>query len=690
MVFGQPQFLWAFALLLIPIIVHLLQFKKQNVYYFPGVFRLIDILRVSEKRRNIKKWLLLFSRLLAFFFLVIYFADPQWKSSSILSKSSAPRYILFVDASPSMHVARNGIVPLQNAKKSAIEWVNHLPNNAEIWVLHDLRSMNENQWKSKSNAVNAVRSIQNVTYPYSINQVYKVIESSLNSNANGPIQWVLFSDCYRDFFGGLKTIPIQKNAATIVKVSSEKLVNFAIDSAYISEDVQYVYVRISRNTIETDNSQDNVVKLLVNDRVEASESLEFEEGIQEKMVKLKFKTLPENGFKIQLSEDDFNSDNALYCNLPAKISRPVIFANSGRVSSIDKLIKIQPNYFSLDSRQSNSTIGNPISKTTNTSDVNAISKNGDSDNETPKTIIFSLKPSANWESIENVVNEKNRVIIYPFGSGLENLFKGVWIESDKENIRISNSGLNEPLFQSAFTDPIQNNAALPKIKRYFQLDESEKVNIQVHLSLNNGEPLLISKNLNNGTVFIWLSDSRKGLSDFEKSAWFTPLVTELMLDRNAQFGSIYGDIFSNSLLPLPRMNGFDLQRPVIIKNSRGAQISSGLQLSNGRLSLGLDFDYPESGFFLVVDQDQKTTLGLNIPRKEKKFEEPEKEEMEELERRGWSMISSDKLDWKKEVANSNNSWFDLIVYLIILFFLSETLLIMPWFASKEVNSHNQS
>jgi hypothetical protein len=54
------------------------------------------------------------------------------------------------------------------------------------------------------------------------------------------------------------------------------------------------------------------------------------------------------------------------------------------------------------------------------------------------------------------------------------------------------------------------------------------------------------------------------------------------------------------------------------------------------------------------------------------------------------MISSDKLDWKKEVANSNNSWFDFIVYLIMLFFLSETLLIMPWFASKEVNSQNQS
>ncbi len=676
MVFGQPQFLWAFALLLIPIIVHLLQFKKQNVYYFPGVFRLIEILRVSEKRRNIKKWLLLASRLLAFFFLVLYFADPHLKSNNNQTSSTAPKYIVFVDASPSMHITQNGNMPLENAKKSAIEWVNHLPENSEIWVLYDLRSGSENQWKSKTAAINSIRSIQNITFPYSVSHLYKTIESTLNSNANGSIQWVVFSDCYRDFFGGLKAIPFQKNTVTFVRIPSVKPVNFAIDSAYISSDVQLINVVVSKNINESNFDQGKVVKLFVDNRVEASESVKFQEGQQETTVQLKFKTLPENGFKIQLTDDDFYSDNSLYGHIPVKISRPINWVNNSKVTAIEKLIQIQPNYFSLESKSG-------ISK-------NEISKSEMPQSDIPQTVIFTLQNRTNWEDIDNWVSEMNRVVVYPFFGGLDNLFQGEWIEAEKENIRLANNGLSEPLFKSAFTEDIQNNAAFPRVKRYFKLNDTEKSNIQVHLSLNNGEPLLISKNLNLGTVFVWLSDSRKGLSDFEKSAWFTPLLTELILDRDAQMGNVYGEILSNNLMVLPQSGGFDLQRPVIMKNASGFQLSTGLQLSNGRLAVGLDFDYPESGFFNVIDQNQNVTLGLNIPRKERKFEELSELELSELERRNWNVVDSEKMDWKMEVAHNDNSWFDFIVYLILLFFLSETLLIMPWFASKEVNSQNQS
>jgi hypothetical protein len=304
--------------------------------------------------------------------------------------------------------------------------------------------------------------------------------------------------------------------------------------------------------------------------------------------------------------------------------------------------------------------------------------------------VFSLNSIRDWSQIESWVESENRVLIYPNAGGLENLFKGKWVDVSKTELRLTSIGLNEPLFRSAFVEDVKNEALLPTIKRYFELDEKEKSNVQVHLTLSNGEPLLISRNINSGLVFVFLSDSKFGLSDFEKSSWFTPLLTELLLDRSNEFGSIYGEILSSKTVVLPQSESFDLQRPVVLKGNSGFQLTTGLQLSSGRLALAMDFDHNESGFFQLQDQDQQLTLGLNIPRKEKNFELIDEKVELELNRRKWNWYDDNNGGWRQWMVDDANSWFDFIVYLIILFFLTETLLIMPWFALKEVNSQNQS
>jgi len=675
MVFGQPQFLWALVLLLIPVIVHLLQFKKQNVFYFPGVFRLVEILKVSERKRNIKRWLILASRLLAFLFLVLYFADPKWGNTNQSSLSSARKYIVFIDASPSMHVNQNGNIPLQDAKNKAIEWVSALSENSEIMVVHDLRSVASNSWNSKANALNSIRSIQKITFPYSIKQVYQSLEPFLNSNQLQHLNCVIFTDAYLDFFEGLKTLPTENSMVSIVKVKSNKIVNYALDSASLNSTGQKLRVRISRNSANnrsfalnqsTQSGLTSALQLWVDDKVEARRNLEWEENEFSKWVEFETVQNAKTGYKFELSDDEFNSDNVLFAHLPNRITRKVTFVEDLRVPSLEKLIKIQPNYFEK-------------------TEI----KNSESTNQIVSAVV-TLNSIRDWSQIESWVESENRVLIYPNAGGLENLFKGKWVDVSKTELRLTSIGLNEPLFRSAFVEDVKNEALLPTIKRYFELDEKEKSNVQVHLTLSNGEPLLISRNINSGLVFVFLSDSKFGLSDFEKSSWFTPLLTELLLDRSNEFGSIYGEILSSKTVVLPQSESFDLQRPVVLKGNSGFQLTTGLQLSSGRLALAMDFDHNESGFFQLQDQDQQLTLGLNIPRKEKNFELIDEKVELELNRRKWNWYDDNNGGWRQWMVDDANSWFDFIVYLIILFFLTVTLLIMPWFALKEVNSQNQS
>lgn len=675
MVFGQPHFLWALVLLLIPIIVHFLQFKKQNVFYFPGVFRLVEILKVSERKRNIKRWLILASRLLAFLFLVLYFADPQWKKETQLSSSSSPKYIVFIDASPSMHINQNGSIPLQEAKNKAIEWVSSLSENAEIMVVHDLNKASINSWNSKANSINKIRSIQGITYPYSIKQIYQTLEPVLNSNHLNSAKWVVFTDAYVDFFEGLKTLPSSNTIVSIVKIASKKIENFSLDTACLNSTGQKFRVKVSRNSLsdnstvvnpEAQSSSAMVLKLIADNKVQSIQNLEWKEDEISKWLEFDMIQYLEQGYKFELSEDEFNSDNVLFAHFPNRIARKVFWAEGSRISSLEKLIRIQPNYFEKRTIQ----------------DANGL--------EEGISMLFPLKSIRNWDQIEPWVKNENRILIYPENGGLDKLFMGKWIDARNQELRLSSQGLNEPLFRSAFADEIKREVLLPTVARYFQLDEKEKSNIQVHLTLSNGEPFLISRNINSGTVFVVLSDSKNGLMDFERSTWFTPLLSELLLDRNNELGSIYGEIFSSKSLVLPTNTGFDLQRPVTLKNNSDFQLTTGLQLSSGRLALAMDFDHNESGFFELQDQQQKMILGLNIPRREKSFEAINESIKSELNRRKWNWYDANNNEWRKLSVNDVNSWFDFLVYLIILFFLTETILIMPWFALKEVNSQNQS
>lgn len=675
MVFGQPHFLWALVLLLIPIIVHLLQFKKQNVFYFPGVFRLVEILKVSERKRNIKRWLILASRLLAFLFLVLYFADPQWKKETQLSSSSTPKYIVFIDASPSMHINQNGSIPLQEAKNKAIEWVSSLSENAEIMVVHDLNKASINSWNTKANSINKIRSIQGITYPYSIKQIYQTIEPVLNSNHLNSAKWVVFTDAYVDFFEGLKTLPSSNTIVSIVKIASKKIENFSLDTACLNSTGQKFRVKVSRNSLSDNSTVVNpeaqstsamVLKLIADNKVQSIQNLEWKEDEISKWLEFDMIQYLEQGYKFELSEDEFNSDNVLFAHFPNRIARKVFWAEGSRISSLEKLIRIQPNYFEKRTIQ----------------DANGL--------EEGISMLFPLKSIRNWDQIEPWVKNENRILIYPENGGLDKLFMGKWIDARNQELRLSSQGLNEPLFRSAFADEIKREVLLPTVARYFQLDEKEKSNIQVHLTLSNGEPFLISRNINSGTVFVVLSDSKNGLMDFERSTWFTPLLSELLLDRNNELGSIYGEIFSSKSLVLPTNTGFDLQRPVTLKNNSDFQLTTGLQLSSGRLALAMDFDHNESGFFELQDQQQKMILGLNIPRREKSFEAINESIKSELNRRKWNWYDANNNEWRKLSVNDVNSWFDFLVYLIILFFLTETILIMPWFALKEVNSQNQS
>jgi hypothetical protein len=99
MSFANPVMLWGFLALVIPIIIHLFNFRKTKRLVFSSTRFLKEVKVATNKRRNIKEWLILLSRLFFISFLVLAFAEPYRDGQSA---DAGGEVILFLDNSLSM------------------------------------------------------------------------------------------------------------------------------------------------------------------------------------------------------------------------------------------------------------------------------------------------------------------------------------------------------------------------------------------------------------------------------------------------------------------------------------------------------------------------------------------------------------------------------------------------------------
>lgn len=102
MSFVYPGFLWALTALSIPIIVHLFNFRKTIRVYFSNTRFLKQVKEETTQKRKLKQYLVLASRLLFLFFLIMAFAQPFLPAT----EQSAPgkNKTIYLDNSFSMTV----------------------------------------------------------------------------------------------------------------------------------------------------------------------------------------------------------------------------------------------------------------------------------------------------------------------------------------------------------------------------------------------------------------------------------------------------------------------------------------------------------------------------------------------------------------------------------------------------------
>lgn len=120
MSFVYPAFLFASALVAIPIIIHLFNFRRYKTVYFTNVRFLREVKEETTSRSRLKHLLVLASRILAMLFLVLAFAQPFIPVSHAGPKKEGNRSIsIYIDNSFSMNAENEGESLLNKAKEKA-------------------------------------------------------------------------------------------------------------------------------------------------------------------------------------------------------------------------------------------------------------------------------------------------------------------------------------------------------------------------------------------------------------------------------------------------------------------------------------------------------------------------------------------------------------------------------------------
>ncbi len=592
MQFRYPEYSWAFLLLVIPILIHLLRFRKQQVRYFPGVFRLVSLLKETKSTRNIKQYLLLLNRLLLVFLIAWSFSQPSCTPQKINPKAHDRDWGIIWDASPSMwEPDANGLIPIELAKKSALSRLKSLPENTRFyWV--DRPNQAELQL-SKYEAIERINAMVKPLQPIAL-------KSLLETNAELSVvkKWFVLSDMDADALEAMPNWIDSQSNCYFIDFQIKRSVNYSLDTAYCTDVLQGDYwVKISRN--QTQQAVSFSMDITQNDAFVGNEAIKFEEKVQSIWVKVRLPEAPSKRLKFTLPKDAYSPDNELFVHPIGTQKLKVFVQSDGDVADLDRLL---------------ATLSDRLERTDSIQNAETI------------LYLTSQTDKTAFEAVSPLIRNGIQCIIIPYKKATKLPFQllnaGSWERTkslDAADGLDYRSFRQEP-FESSMETFLDGKVQLPKFEDLYTFSYTNNSDWSRILITQSDRDFLISRELGEGKVWLFLSDYTEGMRTLRKTSWFLGILGPILLSNHASTDAICA-FSGREWISLPQSAKFKLQDAVRIQ--RGSQNwGTSLGLNQGRMSfLGVIGETMQPGWYTLskADATDSVLVALNFPRKELQY-----------------------------------------------------------------------
>lgn len=337
MQFLSATFLWAGITILIPLIIHLFNFRRHKTIYFSDVRFLQNLKNITKQRSTLKNILLMTLRMLIIASLVIAFANPVILNEQQTTKARklAPP-VIYIDNSFSMQGGAMSGLNLETAKNKALEIADAFPNGTDFMLITNDFEQRHNRLV-KADAIRLF--LQDIALSPTVHTIPQVIERAksnlaiLGIDPSAEKKIYIISDFQKNICDFSQCEPDSLLSLNIAAIPTNNISNIAIDTVeFLSpyrmngseEEIRVVVHNYG------DNPARNVpIKLQINNSIKNSETFDINPH-ERKQLSLKYTNTASNSIKgsVSIADLPIDYDNTIYFSYPIDSVKNVLIVGA--------------------------------------------------------------------------------------------------------------------------------------------------------------------------------------------------------------------------------------------------------------------------------------------------------------------------------------------------------------------------
>lgn len=671
----NPNFLWALLVLLIPVAIHLFNFRRYKKIEFSNVRLLTQIDQQTKSGNQLKKYLILASRLLAFTFLVLAFAQPILINKEQGLDKGKKNISIILDNSYSMNLSGEEGQLLEAAKNRARAIVNASSNADEFNVITADLNATFLHFRGKQATLENIDKIKISAASRPLNDLIQIQERLLKDRSGNK-----YAYCISDFQKKNSSLVNNRTDSSInktwIKLESPQHDNICIDTCFLTSPIiqagQNIGLVVQVSNYSNNTIEDLTLELWVNGKPKGLANFNIQAFNNDRQT-INF-TLENGGVhkcELKLPGDNIAIDDVLYFSMNINRSYSVNVISENGEKYADAVFSDNPGF---------------IYKAENGGNINfSAFKNHD------LIVLQGLNSiqSGLQSELDKFVKNGGTLFVFPGTekdaetSGLKALSAnfGVSIadKAEVEDIKVSALELQHPIYQNVF-EKIPKNPDYPRISKRFDIS-SNSGNTLARLA--SGKAFLIDMPSGKGHYILCASALDKSWTNFQNHALFPPTLL-----KSAMLGSYNTELYEmcGSLAPILTGLPFKTETGISLKFKNTEYVPEVIN-SNGELTLNTNGEIEMPGNFDLISKTSDSTMSsiaFNFNRNESDTRNLDNETFAELcEQNGAQVFSGSPEKLSTEISKNVKGtplWKWCIIF--VLFFLLIEILLIRFFKNN--------
>lgn len=608
MTFLHPEILYAIAAIIIPVIIHLFNFRRYKKLYFSDITRLKSITTETRQQHKLKNIIILILRMLAITFIVIAFAEPTLKNNQSQVSSSQNTITIFADNSFSMLAEGENGRLFEESRKHAISIITAAPENTKFIILS---GKNQNSTLTRQEALSELENLKIDEHNYSLSQILEKRNRLMNTKKIDASHTYILSDFQKNMFDFVNLTIDTVNQYTFVPLQQLSKRNIFIDSCniHVPELIKNGLVQLSVRIINpTHEDYSNIpVKVYVNQKQKAVSTIDIRSNSFED-VEFSFSNDKQgwNYGMIEIEDFPITYDDSFYFTFKTLPKINVLIIDNNTNNNIQK-------YYESDKIFSPVTINYPSVDYSTLNQYNLVIV------RTPENI-----SSGNTTQLYNYINNGGNLLFVPNLNATQKITNNFLIamgagsvnKNDTATTRVIRIASTDNIFQKSINE-IPENADLPIIHKHLSYRFPVASGVESLITLLNGDDLLSRKRIGNGSLFILSTD----INNESGNLWVHPLFVPIMhgiAEKVNNAENPYLIIGKNEFINIKTINNISGDKPVKLTHTSSKQEIIPYQNNNGGiLRIDLNSTPLQTGYYNVVSADTTiSALAINHNRSE--------------------------------------------------------------------------